>query len=87
MGEDTRIANPPAPTSNERARFGNFEVDFRTGELRKNGLKIKLHTQPLAVLEMLLQRPGEIVTREQLQQKLWGSDTFVDFEHGTQQGH
>src|SRR5690349_11835294 len=71
-----------ATPRSERVRFGNFEVDFRTGELRKNGLRIKLHSQPLAVLEMLLQTPGEVVTREQLHQKLWGGDTFVDFEQG-----
>jgi len=63
-------------------RFGTFEVDFRTGELRKNGLKVKLHTQPIAILELLLERPGEIVTREELRQRLWGSETFVDFEQG-----
>ncbi|HVI80693.1 MAG TPA: winged helix-turn-helix domain-containing protein, partial [Candidatus Acidoferrum sp.] len=55
-------------------RFGTFEVDFRTGELRKNGLKVKLHTQPIAILELLLERPGEIVTREELRQRLWGSE-------------
>src|SRR5215470_12513696 len=68
--------------SDRRVRFGVFEVDFRVGELRKNGLKVKLHAQPLAVLKILLERPGEIVTREELQQNLWGSNTFVDFEHG-----
>lgn len=65
-----------------RVRFGTFEVDFCARELRKSGLKIKLHGQPLEVLALLLERPGEVVTREQLQQKLWASDTFVDFEHG-----
>jgi TolB-like protein/DNA-binding winged helix-turn-helix (wHTH) protein/Tfp pilus assembly protein PilF len=68
--------------SNQRVRFGVFEADFHTGELRRNGLKIKLHAQPLAVLRVLLERPGEIVTREELQQKLWGNNTFVDFDHG-----
>jgi TolB-like protein/DNA-binding winged helix-turn-helix (wHTH) protein/tetratricopeptide (TPR) repeat protein len=63
-------------------RFGTFEVDFRAGELRKNGIRVKLHNQPMAVLEMLLEQPGEVVTREEIQQKLWGSDTFVDFEQG-----
>lgn len=69
-------------TAEGRVRFGSYDVDFRAGELRKNGLKVKVHTQPLAVLEMLLERPGEIVTREELRQRLWGADTFVDFEHG-----
>ena len=63
-------------------RFGPFEVDFRAGELRKNGGKVKLQEQPLQVLEILLRRPGEIVTREELQQKIWPADTFVDFDHG-----
>ena len=68
--------------NNQRVRFGVFEADFHAGELRKSGLKIKLHAQPLAVLRVLLERPGEIVTREELQQKLWGNNTFVDFDHG-----
>jgi Tol biopolymer transport system component/DNA-binding winged helix-turn-helix (wHTH) protein len=63
-------------------RFGVFEVDLRSGELRKNGLKIKLQEQPFQVLEMLLERPGEVVHREDLRAKLWPADTFVDFEHG-----
>jgi TolB-like protein/DNA-binding winged helix-turn-helix (wHTH) protein/Tfp pilus assembly protein PilF len=68
--------------NNQRVRFGVFEADFHAGELRKSGLKIKLHAQPLAVLRVLLERPGEVVTREELQQKLWGNNTFVDFDHG-----
>jgi DNA-binding winged helix-turn-helix (wHTH) protein len=63
-------------------RFGCFEVDLRAGELRKSGVKIKLQGQPLEVLALLLERPGQVVTREELQQKLWAGDTFVDFEHG-----
>ncbi len=62
--------------------FGPFELDLRACELRKNGRKVKIYGQPLAVLGTLIDRPGEIVTREELQQKLWSSDTFVDFEHG-----
>ncbi|MGI9102171.1 MAG: tetratricopeptide repeat protein [Terriglobales bacterium] len=61
-------------------RFGIFEADLRTGELRKNGLKIRLEGQPFQILRLLLQRPGELVTREELKQALWPSDTFVDFE-------
>ncbi len=64
------------------ARFGAFEVDLRAGELRRQGRKIKLQEQPLQVLAMLLQRPGEVVTREELRAKLWPADTFVDFDHG-----
>src|SRR5216684_4162198 len=63
-------------------RFGVFELDFRASELRKQGTKVKLQEQPFQILQVLLQRPGEIVTREELQQKIWPSDTFVDFDHG-----
>ncbi len=68
--------------ASRRARFGVFEFDFHTRELRKNGMKIKLTGQPIEVLAMLLERPGELVTREELQKRVWGSDTFVDFEYG-----
>ena len=66
----------------EIVRFGEFEVDFRAGELRKQGAKVKLQEQPFQILQVLVQRPGEIVTREELRQKIWPSDTFVDFDHG-----
>ena len=61
-------------------RFGNFEVDLRSGELRKAGVKLKFGGQPLQVLSILLERPGEVVTREELQKRLW-PDTFVDVDH------
>jgi len=63
-------------------RFGVFELDTVSGELRKNGLKIRLPEQSFQVLKLLLSRPGDVVTREELQQVLWTSDTFVDFEVG-----
>src|SRR5436309_462541 len=63
-------------------RFGIFEADLASGELRKHGEKIKLQDQPFQVLAALLERPGELVTRDELQQKVWASDTFVDFERG-----
>ena len=63
-------------------RFGAFEVDLRAGELRKNGIKIKLQEQPFRVLVTLLEHAGDVVTREELRRELWPSDTFVDFEHG-----
>jgi Tol biopolymer transport system component/DNA-binding winged helix-turn-helix (wHTH) protein len=63
-------------------RFGVFELDPRAGELRKKGMKIRLQGQPVDILVMLLQRPGETVTREELQKNLWPADTFVDFEQG-----
>src|SRR5215469_2514583 len=64
------------------ARFARFEVDFRACELRKEGTKIRLQEQPFQVLAALLENPGQIVTREELQRRLWPSDTFVDFDHG-----
>jgi DNA-binding winged helix-turn-helix (wHTH) protein/Tol biopolymer transport system component len=64
------------------ARFGLFEVDLRSGELRKQGVKVKLQEQPFQILVTLVQHAGELVTREELRRQLWPSDTFVDFEHG-----
>jgi DNA-binding winged helix-turn-helix (wHTH) protein len=63
-------------------RFGVFEVDLRARELRKGGLKLKVHEQTLQLLGALIERPGEVVTREELRQKLWPGDTFVDFDQG-----
>ena len=63
-------------------RFGVFELDPRSGELRRSGVLLNLQDQPLKVLECLLERPGELVTREVLRQRLWPGDTFVDFEQG-----
>jgi len=63
-------------------RFGPFEADSRAGELRKHGVKLKLVGQPFEVLAMLLERPGQLVTREELRARLWPTDTFVDFDHG-----
>lgn len=62
-------------------RFGVFEVDEGGGELRKHGLRVKLPAQPFQVLLMLLERPAELVTRDEMRQRLWGDDTFVDFDH------
>ena len=70
------------PLTNPRLyRFGLYEADLRSGELRKNGAKLKLQEQPFQVLAVLLERPGEVVTREELRQRLWPADTFVDFDH------
>lgn len=69
-------------TRSERVRFGAFEFDTRTRELYKYELKLKLQGQPVEVLALLLGRPGELVTREEIQKKLWPADTFVDFERG-----
>src|SRR5580704_15763328 len=61
--------------------FGAFEFNPETGELRKHGLRIKMRGQPIEVLTVLLQHPGEAVTREELQKRLWSADIYVDFEH------
>jgi TolB-like protein/DNA-binding winged helix-turn-helix (wHTH) protein/Flp pilus assembly protein TadD len=65
-----------------RLCFGVFELDLRTAELRKRGLRVRLQEQPFQVLAMLLERAGQVVGREELQKKLWPADTFVDFDHG-----
>lgn len=65
-----------------KARFGSFEMDLRAGELRKHGVRIRLQVQPFQILGMLLERPGDVVTRDELRQALWRGDTFVDFDHG-----
>src|SRR6202021_1329179 len=64
-----------------KVQFGLFEADLATGELRKSGVRIRLQAQPFRVLSFLLERPGEVVTREEIQQRVWGSDTIVDFDH------
>jgi DNA-binding winged helix-turn-helix (wHTH) protein len=69
------------PNNNRIARFGVFELDLNTGELRKGGVKLRLQGQPVQVLSLLLERAGDVVTREELREKLWASDTFVDFDH------
>ena len=68
--------------SSEILRFGTFEVDLRSGELRKKGVRIKVQEQPFHVLTVLLQRAGEVVTREDLRNQNWPPDTFVDFDNG-----
>src|SRR5262252_612123 len=63
-------------------RFGSFELNPQTGELRKNGMRLRLSGQPFRVLAVLVEHPGELLTREELHSKLWQADTFVDFDHG-----
>jgi eukaryotic-like serine/threonine-protein kinase len=72
----------PAPQPTAAYRFGPFEADLKTGELRKHGIKLKLQELPFRLLVSLLERPGEVVAREELQAKLWPDGTFVDFERG-----
>ena len=71
----------PGSRSSGIARFGVFELDLAAGELRKNGTRLRLQDQPFHVLGLLLERAGDVVTREELRQKLWPADTFVDFDH------
>lgn len=72
----------PAGTQRGRLRFGAFELDPVSGELRKHGLRVKLRDKPFQVLQALLERPGELITRKELQERLWPADTFVEFENG-----
>src|SRR5437879_6061887 len=71
-----------AHPSRGAVRFGVFEVDLRAGELRKRGVKIKLQDQPFQILQILLERSGEVVTREEIRGRIWPADTFVDFDQG-----
>lgn len=70
-----------AAVPERRARFGLYEANLAAGELLKNGNKLRLQEQPFAVLAMLLDRAGQVVTREELRERLWAADTFVDFDH------
>src|SRR5438309_967221 len=62
-------------------RFGVFELDLHAGELRRQGMRVRLQEQPFQLLVQLLEKPGEVVTREELRNRLWPADTFVDFDH------
>ena len=75
------MAVPPANDAAKIVRFGVFEVDLTAGELRKSGSKVRLQEQPFQLLAYLLTRSGEVVTRDELREKLWPADTFVDFDH------
>jgi len=73
----------PAPSNRgETIRFGPFDVNLQTGELRKKGYKIRLQDKPFQILAALLERPGELVTRDELRRRLWPEDTFIDFDNG-----
>src|SRR5438445_10342627 len=80
------LPSDAVPTLNESAqpvirRFGIFELDLRAGELRRHGHKIKLQEQPFQLPSQLLEKPGEVITREELRNRLWPADPFVDFDH------
>jgi DNA-binding winged helix-turn-helix (wHTH) protein len=68
--------------SRDRVSFGEYELDCRSGELRRNGTLLKLQPQPAKILAILVGRAGELVTRQELAEQVWGSETYVDFEHG-----
>lgn len=72
---------PAHPPDCRLLRFGLFEADLAAGELRKNGLRVKLQDRPFEILVILLEHPGEVITREEFRQRLWSADTFVDFDH------
>jgi DNA-binding winged helix-turn-helix (wHTH) protein len=76
------MANSSILDDSRRLRFGPFSLDPRAGELYKRGKKIKVQLLPLQLLGALLEKPGEVISREELKSKLWPADTFVDFEHG-----
>src|SRR5207249_5103232 len=73
---------PDAKHASSVHRFAAFEINLHSGELRKSGMRLRLAGQPFQVLAVLVERPGELVTREELHSKLWPADTFVDFDHG-----
>ena len=75
------MAETKSLSPNGVLRFGVFQVNLAARELRKHGVRVRLPGQPFCILSMLLEKPGEIVTREEMRQRLWTSDTFVDFEH------
>src|SRR5258708_82270 len=80
MSSNPMSTTPPA-SAGRIVRFGIFEANLAVGELRKNGAKIRLQEQPFQVLAVLLERPGEAVTRDELRTRLWNAETFVDFDH------
>ena len=79
------VGGPALPTSSNRrgvARFDRFELDLDSGELRRDGANLKLQPQPAKILTLLVSRPGEVITRSEIAEEVWGSETFVDFERG-----
>jgi cholera toxin transcriptional activator len=75
------VATPHTSSKGRILRFGVFEANLEAGELRKNGLRVRLQEQPFQLLALLIERPEELVSREELRNKLWAADTFVDFDH------
>ena len=77
-----RTMEPLRPTS--VVRFGTYEVSLQSGEVRKAGLRIRVQQQPMKLLELLLERPGEVVTRKEFRSRVWPSESFGDFRSGSQ---
>lgn len=77
-----KASSKPRGSSGETIRFGEFELDLRRRELRKRGIRIRVQEQPLTILTALLEQPGEVLSREELRKRVWGEETFVEFEHG-----
>ena len=75
------VEMPETGIESATIRFGVFEVDPRSGELRRNGSRVKLQEQPFQILLTLLAKPGEVITRDELRARLWAEDTYVDFDH------
>src|ERR1700741_554760 len=73
------MGSVPSP---RRVGWGSLQIDGIAGELRRNGVKIRLQEQPFQILQILLEHPGDVITREDLRKRVWPSDTFVDFDHG-----
>jgi len=76
------VAEMKPPSPSHILRFGVFQINLAARELRKHGVRVRLPGQPFYLLSILLEKPGEVVTREEMRQRLWAADTFVDFEHG-----
>ena len=81
MPELTQNGVPHGHHGNGTLRFGMFEADLRMGEVRKSGSRIKLQDQPFKILQVLLERPGELVTREELRSRIWPDESYGDFDH------
>jgi TolB-like protein/DNA-binding winged helix-turn-helix (wHTH) protein/Flp pilus assembly protein TadD len=81
FGQPEGLSMTEHPPTRETVHFENFEFDFRSGELRENGHKVKVQGQPLQILAVLLERPGDVITRDEIRNNLWPGGTFVDFEH------
>ena len=81
MPELPENGHSPSHNGFHTVRFGEFEADLRVGEIRKGGSRVKLQDQPFKILQILLERPGNLVSREELQSRIWPEDTYGDFDH------